>query len=332
MEEFGRSKESFLRTFFELPNGIPSHDTFRRVLLYMNPEAFERCLTNWTAALCETTAGKLVNIDGKTLRGSFDRAGGKTAIHMINAWVAENQAVFGQLKVEQKSNEITAIPKLLELLTLRGATVTIDAMGCQQKIAAQIVEQGGDYVLALKENQPQLQADVANFFTQAQAADSTGVSLQFQAQSEDGHGRQERRRVFVSEDLSGLRTADAWRGLRSIVLVERERQVEGQAVAKLERHFFISTHSGQAVEKIAVAIRGHWNIENQLHWRLDVTFHEDQCRIRTGYGAENFSRLRRMALTLIQQNTVRKQSVKCRQKKAGWDNRFLLQCVGFKQA
>jgi predicted transposase YbfD/YdcC len=331
MEDFGRIKKEFLQTFLELPNGIPSHDTFRRLFMNLDPEAFERCLMKWTEALSATTEGKLVSIDGKCLRRSFDRAGEKAAIHMVSAWVEENQAVFGQVKVEDKSNEITAMPKLLALLNLQKATVTIDAIGCQQKIAAQIVEQGGDYLLALKGNQTQLHEDVSAFFTQARAQNFAGITHQFQRQQEKGHGREEERCVWVTEELSGLRTAGVWRDLRSLVMVERNRKV-GQEAGTNEVHWYISSLPSQAVEKIAGAIRGHWKIENQLHWRLDVTFHEDQGRLRAGHGAENFSRLRRMALNLIQQHTCRKKSVKRRQKMAGWDNRFLLKCLGLGEA
>jgi len=327
MAEFGRSKQKWFREYLRLPHGIPSHDTFRRVLAALEPAAFERCFVSWINALAGGPRGQVVPIDGKTLRRSFDRASGKAAVHMVSAWAAENQLVFGQLACDAKSNEITAIPRLLELLDLHGATVTIDAEGCQKNIASKVVKQGGEYVLALKANQPTLLEEVKLFLDDAIARDAKDIALDFHQSTEGDHGRIETRRVWWTPQVDWFENREQWAGLGSLVAVERERTVAGETTC--ERHYFISSHDQCGAEFMAHAIRSHWGIENGLHWCLDVGFGEDHCRARTGHAAENCSRLRRMALSLLKQETQHcKLGIKNKRLRAGWDNDYLLRLLG----
>ncbi len=296
---FGRCKEKWFRTFLRLPHGIPSHDTFGRVFGMIDPDQFERCFMAWTAYLSEDRE-RLVALDGKTLRKSFDTASDRSAIHLVSAWCETNHTVLGQLAVEEKSNEITAIPKLLELLDLNKTTVTIDAMGCQRKIAETIVEGGGDYILQVKDNQPTLRENLELFFAEAMRDDCRGVAHDYATKTNKGHGRIETRRCWTSWEVRGLAAEeDSWRGLHSVVCVERRRQI-GDEVS-LERHYYISSLPGRNAAEMSRKIRLHWGVENRLHWCLDVQMNEDACRIRQGHAAENFSRLRRMALNQLKQ-------------------------------
>jgi predicted transposase YbfD/YdcC len=324
-EEFGLAKEPWFRKFLALPHGIPSEDTFRRVYAALDPDAFERCFAAWIAALAGSSKGKLIAIDGKSLRHSFDRASAKASIHMVSAWGAANGLCFGQLATDAKSNEITAIPKLLKLLDLDGATVTIDAMGCQTAIAAQIAEQGGDYLLALKGNQGTLHQEVKLFLDEQIAAPGNGFTLHAHQDIDGDHGRVETRRAWVTQNVEWFADREQWKGLRSFAAVECERYVNGQTTT--ERRYFISSLDGSDAENIAQAVRKHWSIENGLHWSLDISFHEDQSRIRKGHAAENFSRLRRIALNLLKQNTTIKRGIKTKRLRAGWDEQFLCQTL-----
>ena len=299
IEDFGQEREAWLRQFLELPSGIPSHDTFNRVLRVLAPEALQRGFLNWRQAVAEVTHGEVVAIDGKALRRSFAKSRSKRAIHMVSAWATANGVVLGQRKVDTKSNEITAIPALLELLALKGCIVTIDAMGCQRAIAQTIVEQGADYVLALKDNQPTLAHAVEQFFVTGPQAEAHRTTSAYANQSEQGHGRVELRCAWISAELPAEVTAAAWPGLRSIGMVQATRTVAGES--SVEQRFYLTSLPPEA-EPFAQAVRKHWEIENQLHWSLDVTFREDQSRVRMGHGAENFAVLRHIALNLLRQD------------------------------
>jgi predicted transposase YbfD/YdcC len=318
---FARCKEPWLRTFLHLPHGIPSHDTFGRVFAAILPEQFEQCFLQWTAHLAQHKS-RLVAIDGKTLRRSFDSATGKEAIHMVSAWCQENHLVLGQLATEAKSNEIKAIPKLLKLLDLKGTVVTIDAMGCQRNIAEAIVDGGGDYLLQVKENQHALQESLKLLFAEGLRDDCQGVRYATAQDIDKDHGRLETRRCWSTWDIAGLADPKQWKGLRSVACVECVR--ETQAGPSRERHYYISSLGGRDAQEMLGLIRGHWSIENSLHWRLDVQMNEDACRIRKGHSAENFSRLRRWALNALKRDKTHKVGIKTKSKACSWDHNYLL--------
>jgi len=322
IELFGQSKADWFKSFLDFPNGIPSHDTFGRVFAALDPVAFEACFMSWVKSLCEDTAGDVVAIDGKTLRRSFDQAAGKTALHMVSAWAADSGLTLGQTATEQKSNEITAIPKLMELLDIRGATVTIDAMGCQKKIAEQIIKQEGDYMLGLKGNQGTLHDEVKLLMDEAVEHDFAHMQYDFHETLDGDHGRIEHRKVWCTHDVDWFKDKDQWPGLRSFVMVESQRTVGEKTTG--ERRYFISSLDGTNAKRAAHAIRTHWGIENSVHWILDVAFDEDRCRVREGNAAENMSLLRRIALNLLKNNKSIKVGVKSKRLKAGWDEQYLL--------
>jgi len=286
---WARERESWLRRYCELPRGIPSRFTISRLLRRLDPEALHQAFAAWMKDIQEVTAGDVVAIDGKTLRRSFDRApDGKGAVHMVSAWMARNRVVLGQLKVEEKSNEITAIPELLKLLEIKGALVTIDAMGCQKEIAAKIVEKGANYILAVKDNQPTLAEDVERTFEEAREE-----QLICTATLDDGHGRVETREYYQCMDLSRLRTAEDWPGLKSLGKVVSHRYENGGRNS-METRYFISS-LGRGVKRMANGMRAHWGIENKLHYVLDVVFSEDRLRTRKGDSAENMGVIRHIA-------------------------------------
>jgi predicted transposase YbfD/YdcC len=322
MESFGEAKEQWLRKFLELPHGIPSHDTFGRVFSLLDPQAFGECFVRWSAALHEATKGEVIALDGKTLRHSFDTAAGQSALHLVSAWATENGIALGQLKVDGKSNEITALPELLKLLDVKGCVVTMDAMGCQKELAGQIKKQGGDYVLCLKGNQGSLHEETRYFFDEAQKMKFHDVPYRYHETVEKDHGRIEIRRCWMVEDIAiqWLAREDQWPGLASIAAIEAERRT-GKKKTK-ETRYFISSLTGN-VEELAEAARKHWGIENSLHWVLDVTMNEDGSRIRKDHAPENMALLRRLALNLIKKAKPPKKSVRGSIKKAGWDNSFL---------
>jgi len=327
IEDFAKANEQWFKSFLDLSNGIPSHDTFGKVFAFIDPDEFEQRIQKWIHALVGSdTQGKHIAIDGKTLRKSFDSASGKLAVHMINAYVHENHAVFCQLKVDDKTNEITAIPKLLEMLQLKEATVTIDAMGCQREIAEHIVNGQGHYVFSLKGNQSGLHEDVQTFMNELIANGST-EQYDYYETIEKSHGRIEKRKCWSCWDIDWLLRRHDWAGLSSITAVESTRTLNG--TTSTERRYFISSHSGKQAQKIATLIRNHWRVENQLHWTLDVSFNEDQCRVRMENAAENLSRIRRISLILLKNDTTCKLGIKSKRAKAGYDRNYLLTLLGF---
>jgi predicted transposase YbfD/YdcC len=325
--DFGRSKHAFFTDKLKLENGLPSSDTFRRVIASIDPECFAACFLSWIEAAVGQLGGDFVGIDGKTLRGSYEKDDPKAAIHMVSAWAHANRMILGQYKVESKSNEITAIPKLLEMLDLKGCLVTIDAMGCQREIARQIHEQGADYILALKGNQSTLHGDVKTFFTEAKARDFNAMEVSFSETVNLGHARREVRRCWVCDDVMWLDGFAKWAGLSSMALIEYRRDVYSDGPT--EQRYYISSRSLEA-EAMIEAVRSHWGIENKVHWVLDVSFGEDASRIRRDHGAENFSVMRRVAVNLLRQDeTSKRKSIKGRRKQAGWDNDYLGRLLGF---
>ena len=321
IEEYGTSQAEWFATFLAFPHDIPGHDTFRRVLSRLDPEELPQGFIAWTEALSEASGGDIVSIDGKTLRHSFDQATGQAAIHMVRAWASANRLVLGQLKVEEKSNEITAIPKLIPMLDIAGATVTIDAMGCQKEIAKVITDREADYVLALKENHPTLSGDVTRFFDEAKATAFADIAQASHETVDGDHGRIETRRYWITSDIEWLGAKASWAKLHSIGMVESCREV-GETV-QVETRYFLTSLPAQGV-RFAQAVRQHWGIENALHWVLDVSFHEDACRIRKDKGAQIFSMLRHIALNLLRQERRHQRGIKARRKRAGWDRDYLL--------
>jgi predicted transposase YbfD/YdcC len=321
---FGDAKADWFVSFLDLPHGIPSHDTFNRVFAALDPDQFRTCFQQWMEAVAGVLPPQVIALDGKTLRRSHDHTNGQQAIHMVSAWATETRLVLAQVKVDEKSNEITALPDLLQQLTVAGCVVTIDAMGCQRQIAQQILDQDGDYVLGLKGNQGTLHEDVQRSFAIAEPED---FAAEQQATTvEKGHGRIETRRSRVISDgevLAWLQEHHHWPGLQAIGWVQAERRI-GTERSVEDRFYLLSRPLAAAV--FGEAVRSHWGIENQVHWVLDMTFHEDQSRVRAGYAAENFAVLRHIALNLLRQQTSRI-SITGKRKKAGWDTDFLLQVL-----
>jgi predicted transposase YbfD/YdcC len=327
IEEFGRSKEDLFRRFLELPHGVPSHDTFRRVFQAVSPQALQDSLIRWLQGVRQAAEpaaeGEVIAIDGKALRRTFDRARGLGALHLVSAWATANGLTLGQVAVGAESNEVTAIPRLLELLDLQGCVVTIDAAGCQKEVAGQIVAKGADYVLALKENQPTLYEQVSDHFLERLGEEGPGGKLRHQRQVEEGHGRTETREVFVGSATEAMRGSGAWAGLASVVLVIRRCTDHATGQTSDEVRYFISSLPAK-VKRLASAVRRHWGIENGLHWVLDVAFNEDRMRQRDRNGAENLALLNRLAVSLLRRDKTVKAGVKCKRKTAGWDDNYLL--------
>ena len=297
IELFGNCKEEWFKSFLELPNGIPSHDTFGDVFARLDPEQFQHCFIEWVQAVAQLTQGEVVAIDGKTVRRSHDRTLGKGAIHMVNVWASSNGLALGQGKVEEKSNEITAIPKLLQLLELAGCIVTIDAMGCQKEIAQQIIEAQADYLLAVKKNQGQLYEDVRDLFEGAQEFDFEGVPYDFARTVNKNHGRLETRQCWVITDpdcLDYIQTRQQWAKLNAVVKFTAQREMA--TGTSVQSRYYISSLASQA-KTLLEAARSHWGIENSLHWSLDVTFREDHSRVRKDHGPQNLAVLCQIALS-----------------------------------
>jgi predicted transposase YbfD/YdcC len=306
IERFGKDRLDWLRTFLKLENGIPSHDTFGRVFAKLNPASFAACVQQWLTDI-GLELGRHIAIDGKTLRGSFDTAAKKNPLHLVSAWASEARLTLGQIAVDSKSNEITAIPLLLELLNLKGATVTIDAMGCQKEIAAQIVEQKGDYVLALKGNHEKLFAAVEQEFTAALEADELPKEMRRHVTTETSRGREERREYIALPAPRSLPGFAEWMQLATIVLVLRATVVNG--IETVQASYYLSSLPCK-VKALAAAIRGHWSIESSLHWVLDVTFTEDASRIRKQHAPQTSAMLRRVAVSILSRDTSLKDTIR----------------------
>jgi predicted transposase YbfD/YdcC len=320
MEEFGIAKQDWLRQFLELPSGIPSHDTFGRVLARLKPKQFQQCFLNWVQALAKLTENEIVPIDGKKLRRSHNRSAGLEAIEVVSAWAAANHMVLGQVKVSEGSNGIRAVPELLKLLELKGCIVTVDALNTQKEIAAEIRNQGADYVLALKANHSTLRKEVELFFKAIREDRTYGFQISRHESVDGEHGRIEARKYWHVNAPSHLCGSSEWKDLASVGMVEAVREVKGQT--SIEQRYYLSSLTVDAI-RLAEAVRGHWGIENSQHWILDVVFREDDSRVRAGYAAENFALIRRVALNLLQQEKSLKRGVKTKRLKAALDERYL---------
>ena len=319
IESFGKAKKDWFETFLELPHGIPSHDTFRRLFSILSPKAFQDCFANWVRDVAGLIEG-VIAIDGKTVRRSHNRQLGKKAIHIVSAWSAENRLVLGQVKTDEKSNEISAIPELLKVLFFKGCIVSIDAMGCQKTIAKQIIEGGGDYLLALKGNQSTLAEQVEELFSRADKVGYTGYDVDFYETTERNRDRFEIRRHWTLEIAKTEIDAKPWSGLNIIAMVESQRTTKNET--SIDYRYYISSIENNA-ERLADAVRVHWGVENSLHWQLDVSFREDESRIRNAHSAENFVIMRHVALNLLKNDKTVKLGVKNKRLRAGWDENYL---------
>lgn len=327
---FAEAKREWLDGFLELPHGVPSHDAFGDLFALLDPEEFNLAFVEWTHELRVKCGREVVAVDGKSMRRSHDRGKGKAMVHTVSAWACKNRMVLGQLATEEKSNEITAIPKLLKMLDLEGCVVTIDAMGTQKEIVAEVVAKKADYVLALKRNHEVFYDEVRELMEDTetlQQLQRQGARLECFVETERGHGRVEKRSCVVLEKVDWFREGWQWEGLKSVIMVERHRKVGKEGEFTTERHFYISSLEANA-EELARMIRSHWQVENSLHWVLDVVYDEDQCRVRKGHAASNLSMLRRWSLNLLKKAPVTG-SVRIRQKRAAWDHDYLLKVLGF---
>lgn len=334
MEEFGKAKHEWFKTFLALPNGIPSHDTFNRVFAAIDPQQFLDCFLRWTQSLRRAVAQEIVALDGKALRRA--RNGDQSVKYMVSAWAESNGLVLGQLKVADKSNEITAVPQLLRVLELNGCIVTLDAMGCQKKIAREVIEADADYVLALKGNQETVHEEVKTFLDATLAERQTvrpvgakpsaaAAGLACLETVEKDHGRLETRRYYQSTQIGWFADRDLWEGLQSVGMVESIREINGKA--SVERRYYLSSLP-LGVATFARAVRSHWGVENKVHWIMDVHFGEDQSRARAGYAAENLATLRRLALNALRQEKTKKRSIRGKQLNASWDHSYLRRLLG----
>jgi len=323
IEDFGKEKLDWLRQHIALENGVPSHDCIGYVLSRISPTGFRECFMSWTQSVVRVTGGEIIAVDGKTARGSRDRKNNRNPLHMVSAWACANRMVLGQQATDDKSNEITAIPKLLKLLALKGCIVTIDAMGCQRAIAEQVIDQQGDYVLGLKGNQSMLHDAVKDFFLTAQANNFAGIDHDYAEELDKAHGRLETRRYWVSDVLQTLPDVSRWKGLKSIGMVERECLVDD--VKSIERRYFIHSIPADA-KSFANAVRGHWGVENRLHWRLDVVFGDDASRLRKGNAAAIMTSIRHLCMNLFQQEPSSLSLAKKR-RKAAWNDSYRAKVV-----
>lgn len=318
IEEFGKSKKEWFKSFLELPNGIPSHDTFRRVFMILDAKNFREVLIRWTREVTKRKKGEIVSIDGKTARGS--QKNGKAVLHSVSAWAHDAGVVLGEVKTAEKSNEITAIPELLKSIDVKGSIVTIDAMGCQKKIVKKIRKSEADYVLGLKGNHGDLHNDVELYLTDARKNKFRGIKHAYHKTIDEKHGRKEHREYWVTEEIDWLYGGEQWQNLRSIGMVFCRR--EANKKVSEEVRYYISSMAADA-EEFSRAVRGHWGIENSLHWVLDVCFREDECRVRSGNAPENLAILRRLSLNILKHTKHHSRGIKVKMKRAGWDNLFL---------
>lgn len=324
--EYGRAKKAWLKNFLDLRHGIPSHDTFGDVFARLDPDAFERCFQTWMSAMVQLSGGKLVSIDGKSLRRSFEHGWDKSGMsHMVSAFVQANCMVFAQVKTDGKGHELSGIEQLLAVLDLHGAVVSIDALGCNKAVAQKVRDAGGDYLLQVKDNQPTLHAKMQTAFADAILDEFNGMNADYFEQTNGDHGRIETRKLWVCWDvklLLGDLAAD-WPDLKSLVVIDRARDLNGHQ--STERSYYISSLNKRVkAQRMAKYVRGHWSVENNLHWQLDVSFNEDQRRIRKDHGAENFSRLCRMSLNLLKQEKTQKTGIEIKRQTCGWNNDYLL--------
>jgi len=327
IELYAEAQQEWLSTFLELPHGMPKADCYRRLFARIDPDTLHECFQRWINDIVTLTGGSVIPIDGKTMRGSHDRINAKSALHVVSAWASEHRLMLGQVKVDDKSNEITAIPALLKLLDISGCIITIDAMGTQSAIAHQIIEQKADYILNLKDNHSTLHQQVKTLFQAALDNDFEGLDVSKDQQVNGGHGRREVRKVWVLsvEQLGELYLQAQWSGLRSVVMVYRRRRLDNGKLTE-ETQFFLSSLPADA-QRIGRAIRLHWGIENQLHWVLDVSFGEDASRIRKGHGPENMTLLRRMAISALNQETTSKRSIRQKAKLASMKPDYMMQVL-----
>ena len=327
IELYAEAQQEWLGTFLDLPHGVPKADCYRRLFVRIEPESLHHCFQQWIDDIVAQTGGQVVSLDGKTMRGSYDRISSQSALHVVSAWATENRLMLGQVKVDSKSNEITAIPGLLKLLDISGCIITIDAMGTQKAIAAQIIAQKGDYVLSLKDNHPTLHQQIKGIFEQALNLNFEGLEVSEDQRVSGGHGRREMRQVWVLpvNQLGGLYQQDQWAGLQSVVMVYRRRRLDNGQVTE-ETQFFLSSLDADA-QRLGRAIRLHWGIENQLHWVLDLTFGEDNSRIRQGHGPENFTLLKRMAISALNQETSSKRSIRQKAKLASMRPDYMMKVL-----
>ena len=327
MADFGQSKREWFSGFLELENGIPSHDTFRRVFILLDNAALKTLFVEWISSTVKLGEGTLVNIDGKNLCGTREALKGKKALNVVSAWASEQSVVLGQVRCEEKSNEITAIPELLNILNLQGCIVTIDAMGCQTEIVEQIVAQGADYVISLKGNQGTLYTDVKQYLDWAERIGFREIAYDACRTLEKDHGRIEERRCWITSQTEWLEGRQNWANLKSLIMVEAEREIIGGSKT-IERRYFISSLEMNA-EKALSCVRGHWAIENGLHWCLDIGFREDQNRVREARSAENLATLRHIGINLLKQESSCQRGIEGKRKKAGWDEDYLLKVLNF---
>ena len=325
IETYGVTKYEWLKQFLELPNGIPSHDTFARVFARLNTQQFQQCFLNWIKAINKITEGEVIAVDGKALRHSYDKGAGIGAIHMVSAWATQNRLVLGQIQVNKKSNEITAIPELIKVLDLSGCIVTIDAMGCQKEIIKLIAEQNADYIITLKKNQGNLYENVEQLFKSVMCTGCVGLDKSAYSTREEAHGREEIRHYLMLTDVqSRVDPSHKWSNLKSVGLVESVRTVDGKTT--VETRYYISSLSNNA-KLFGQSVRSHWGVENSLHWVLDVALNEDGCRIRKDNAPENFALMRRLAVNLLGREKSHNRGVKNKQFKAAMDNEYLIKVL-----
>lgn len=327
MAEFGKSKREWFGSFLELENGIASHDTFRRVFILLDNIELKTLFVDWMSSAVKLSKGALVSVDGKNLCGSKEPVKGKKALNVVSAWASEQSVVLGQVKCEEKSNEITAIPELLKIIDIAGCIVTIDAIGCQKEIVKEIVEKEADYVISLKGNQGNLHKNIKDYLDWAERVGFKEISYDYHSTLEKGHGRIEERRCWVTAEIGWLEEKEDWKNLKSVIMVEAVREVKGREKT-VERRYFISSLAANAAEALN-CVRGHWAIENELHWCLDIGFREDNCRVREAKSAENLATLRHIGINLLKQETSCKRGIEGKRKKAGWDENYLLKVLKF---